>query len=156
MNLTGFIWGFVRKHRWTCAIVMLLSFMWAFEVLFWPFFLRKIDDILSLHDADRTAAWPILKTLLMWGAAGWIFMESGFRLRDYLQARIFPKLEADIRMTMFDHVQRHSPKYFNEHFSGSLANRIGDLDAWEYYNRGSHSAYLYDMEFKHGRFDYRR
>jgi ATP-binding cassette subfamily B protein len=28
---------------------------------------------------------------------------------------------------MFDHVQKHSPKYFNEHFSGNLANKIGDM-----------------------------
>jgi ATP-binding cassette subfamily B protein len=55
------------------------------------------------------------------------FLGRGFRVRDFLQARAYPKLEADIRMAMFDHVQRHSPKYFNEHFSGSLANKIGDL-----------------------------
>ncbi len=127
MKLTGFIWGFLRKHRLISAVIVFLSFMWPFEVLFWPFFLRKIVDTLSLYDADRAAAWPNLKNLLMGGAAAWIFMEGGFRLRDYLQARLFPKLEADIRMSMFDHVQRHSPKYFNEHFSGSLANRIGDM-----------------------------
>ena len=54
-------------------------------------------------------------------------MEGGFRLRDYLSARAFPRIESDIRMVMFDHVQKHSPKYFNEHFSGSLANKIGDM-----------------------------
>jgi ATP-binding cassette subfamily B protein len=30
-------------------------------------------------------------------------------------------------MTMFDHIQHHSPKYFNEHFAGSLANKISDM-----------------------------
>ena len=127
MNLIDFIWEFVRKQRWTFAVILLLSFMWTFETLFWPFFLRKIVDVLMNYDVDRLSAWPFLKNLLMWGAASWIFMEGGFRFRDFLQARAFPKLEADIRMTMFDHVQRHSPKYFNEHFSGSLANKIGDI-----------------------------
>lgn len=61
------------------------------------------------------------------GAGGLILMETGFRTRDYLSARVYPKLEADMRMSMFDHVQRHSPKYFNEHFAGSLANKIGDM-----------------------------
>jgi ATP-binding cassette subfamily B protein len=28
---------------------------------------------------------------------------------------------------MFDHIQRHSPRYFNKHLAGSLANKIGDL-----------------------------
>ena len=127
MDLIAFIWKFVRKQRILFAIIILLSFMWTFETLFWPFFLRKIVDILTRYDLDRFSAWPNLKTLLLWGAGFWIFMETGFRSRDFLQAHAFPKLEADIRMTMFDHVQNHSPKYFNEHFSGSLANRIGDM-----------------------------
>lgn len=127
MNLVNFIWRFVRAQRWAFAFVTLLSFMWTFEMLFWPYFLRKIVDVLTYFDADRVSAWPNLKILLMWGAGSWIFMEMGFRYRDYLMGSVFPKLEADIRMAMFDHVQKHSPKYFNEHFSGSLANKIGDM-----------------------------
>ncbi|MGE3535230.1 MAG: ABC transporter ATP-binding protein [Parachlamydiales bacterium] len=127
MSLTKFIWGFVRKQRWTFTVILLLSLSWTFEMLFWPFFLRKMVDILTHFDMDRISAWPSLKVLLMWGAAAWIFMEFSFRLRDFLQARVYPRQEADIRMAMFDHVQRHSPKYFNEHFSGSLANKIGDM-----------------------------
>ncbi|MES2199676.1 MAG: ABC transporter ATP-binding protein [Chlamydiota bacterium] len=126
-NLIDFVWGFIRKQRLVFAIILFLSFMWTVEILFWPFFLRKIVDVLTLYDVNRLSAWPLLKVLLFLGAASWIFMEAAFRLRDFIQAKSFPKLEADIRMTLFDHVQRHSPKYFNEHFSGSLANKIGDL-----------------------------
>ncbi len=127
MNLIDFIWIFVRKQRWIFAVIQLLSFLWALETLFWPFFLGKIVDVLAQNDINRLSAWPELKILLIWGVVAWIIMDGGFRFRDYLQARVFPKLEADIRMTMFDHVQRHSPKYFNEHFSGSLANKIADM-----------------------------
>lgn len=127
MNLKGFIWNFVRKQRWTFAAISLLSLIWSLDVLFWPFFLREIVDVLTRYEMDRLSAWPLLKIILMWGAGGLLFIEGGFRTRDFLTARAFPKMEADIRMTMFDHVQRHSPKYFNEHFSGSLANKIGDM-----------------------------
>ena len=41
-------------------------------------------------------------------------------------AKAIPRVQADIRMSMFDHVQRHSPHYFNERFAGSLANKITD------------------------------
>jgi ATP-binding cassette subfamily B protein len=101
--------------------------MWVFETLFWPFFLGKVVDVLMHFDADRLSAWALLKPLLVWGAVAWVLMEGGFRLRDYLQAHAHCRMEAEIRMTMFDHVQKHSPKYFNEHFSGSLANKIGDM-----------------------------
>jgi ATP-binding cassette subfamily B protein len=127
MDLIKFFWVFVRKQRWMFASILLLSFVWAIETLYWPFFLGEIVDILVRHDVDRLSAWPVLKPLLLWGAGIWIVMDGGFRLRNFLEARAFPKLEAGIRMTMFDHVQRHSPKYFNEHFSGSLANKISDM-----------------------------
>jgi len=127
MNLFDFVWAFIRKQRWIFTAILFLSFIWAFEILFWPYFLREIVEVLTRFDTDRLSAWPQLKFLLLLGAAGWILMESIFRLRDFLQARAHPKLEAAIRMAMFDHVQRHSPKYFNEHFSGSLANKIGDM-----------------------------
>lgn len=96
-------------------------------MLIWPFYIRKMVDVLTQYEGNRLAAWPSLKLLVILGACYWIFIETGFRLRDYLQARASPKMEADIRMAMFDHVQKHSPKYFNEHFSGSLANKIGDM-----------------------------
>lgn len=127
MKLLSFIWGFVRKQPWIFGISLFLSLMWTFEVLFWPFFLRKIVDVLTRFDLDRMSSLPSLKDPLIWGAAALVFMEAGFRYRGYLLARALPKLEADIRMTMFDHIQKHSPKYFNEHFSGSLANKISDM-----------------------------
>ncbi|HEY5236529.1 MAG TPA: ABC transporter ATP-binding protein, partial [Rhabdochlamydiaceae bacterium] len=126
-NLFSFISGFLKTQRWKFGFIFLLSLLWAMEMLFWPYLLRKIVDILTLYDIDRLSAWPFLKTLLIWGAGGIFFIEVGFRTRDYIAAKAFPQLESDIRMAMFDHVQRHSPKYFNEHFAGSLANKIGDM-----------------------------
>ncbi len=127
MSLKEFIWRFVNKQRWKFAFIFLFSLAWTAEVLFWPFILSRIVDVLARFDADRMHAGPALRIFLLGGAAAWIGMEIAFRGRDWLIAQAFPQLEADIRMTMFDHVQRHSPKYFNEHFSGSLANRISDM-----------------------------
>jgi ATP-binding cassette subfamily B protein len=104
-----------------------LALIWTFDLLIWPFFLRKVIDVLTRYDADRLAAWPSLKIILMWGAGSLVFIESGCRIRDFLLARAFPRMESEIRMMLFDHVQRHSPKYFNENFAGSLASKIGDL-----------------------------
>lgn len=127
MSLKNFIWKFVRTQRGIFIVIMLLSLIWAFDMLLWPFFLRKIVDLLTQYDLDRFSVWPSLKIILLLGALFWIFIEGSFRYRDYLVAIAFPKLEADIRMTMFDHVQRHSPKYFSDHFSGNLTNKIGDM-----------------------------
>jgi len=68
-----------------------------------------------------------LKWLFAAAVCLWVGVEFCFRCRDFLRAYAFPKLESHIRMAMFDHIQHHSPRYFNEHFSGSLSNKISDM-----------------------------
>ncbi len=93
----------------------------------WPYLLRLVIDTFTQFDADRAAVWPALKWLLISGACLLVFVEAAYRARDFISARAFPQMEADIRMAMFDHIQHHSPRYFNEHFAGSLSNKVSDM-----------------------------
>ena len=127
MNLANFILKFLKKQPLAFAGILLFSLIWVFDLLFWPFLLKKIVDCFTQYDASRLLAWPSLKILLILSGCTLILIEGCFRFRDFLTAVTFPKMEAKIRMALFDHVQRHSPKYFNDHFSGSLANKISDL-----------------------------
>ncbi|HEY4831755.1 MAG TPA: ABC transporter ATP-binding protein [Waddliaceae bacterium] len=126
-TLTSFIWHFVRRQRGVFFIIFLVSFLWALDQTVWPYLLQIVIDILTRFENERFAAWSILKVPVFWGLVLWISVEVGFRLQGFLLAYAVPKLEAEIRMAMFDHVQRHSPKYFNEKFAGSLANKVTDM-----------------------------
>jgi ATP-binding cassette subfamily B protein len=125
--LISFIWKSVRLQPWSFFLIYFLSLTWSIDSTVWPYLLRLIIDTLTQYDMDRAGAWMALKWLLVAGICLWVFVEIFFRSRDFLRAHAFPKLEANIRMTMFDHIQHHSPKYFNEHFAGSLSNKIGDM-----------------------------
>lgn len=127
MSIIAFIWKYVSFQRWKFLIIFLLSLVWSLDATLWPYILRLIVDAFTLYDTDRSSAWPALKGLLLFGVSLWVFVEICFRSRDFLQARALPQLEADIRMAMFDHIQHHSPKYFNEHFAGTLSNKINDM-----------------------------
>ncbi len=107
--------------------MFLLTLTWSCDATIWPYILRRIVDVFTQYDTHRESALPALKWLLVAGVSLWVFVEAGFRTRSFIQAKAFPKLEADIRMAMFDHIQAHSPKYFNEHFAGDLANKISDM-----------------------------
>ena len=127
MSLITFVWKFLGKQKLCFSVIWILALIWTFDLLFWPFFLRKIIDILTVYDQNRFSSWADLKVLLLWGLGALVLIEGGCRLRGLLEARAYPRLEADLRMAMFDHVQHHSPKYFNEHFAGALASKIGDM-----------------------------
>lgn len=126
-HLFSFIWTFLRKQPISFFFIFFLSLAWSIDSTVWPYLLRLIIDTLTEYDMDRTSAWSSLKWLLVAGVCLWVVIEVCFRCRDFLRAKAFPKLEADIRMAMFEHIQYHSPKYFNEHFAGSLSNKIGDM-----------------------------
>ena len=125
--LISFIWKFIRLQRWKFFLILLLSLVWSLDATLWPYILGRIVDTFTHFDTDRSAVWPALKGLAIFGVSLWVFVEFCFRWRDFLQAKAFPQIEADIRMAMFDHIQRHSPSYFNEHFAGSLSNKISDM-----------------------------
>ena len=126
-GLISFMWKFMRLQPWSFFFIYLFSLAWSIDSTVWPYLLRLIIDTLTLYDSDRASAWEALKWPLVAGVFLWFLVEFCFRSRDFLQAKVFPKLEADIRMAMFDHIQHHSPKYFNEHFAGSLSNKVGDM-----------------------------
>lgn len=126
-HLLSFIWTFLRKQPISFFFIFFLSLAWSIDSTVWPYLLRLIIDTLTQYDMDRASAWSSLEWLLVAGVCLWVFIEVCFRCRDFLRAKAFPKLEADIRMAMFEHIQHHSPKYFNEHFAGSLSNKIGDM-----------------------------
>lgn len=128
-SLVSFMWGFMRVQSWSFFFIFLLSTTWAIESTLWPYLLRLIIDTLTENDLNRDTAWEALKGTLAFSICFWVAVECCFRGRDFLRARAVPRLEADIRMAMFDHVQHHSPKYFNEHFAGTLSNKIGDMTA---------------------------
>ncbi|MGE3954839.1 MAG: ABC transporter ATP-binding protein [Parachlamydiales bacterium] len=118
----------MRRQKGTFFTVLLLdSFAWSGDALVWPFILRYLIDIFSRYDAQRMAAWGALVYPIAGAFTLVISVEIASRTMGFLMARGVPKLQAEIRMAMFDHVQHHSPHYFNERFAGSLANKITDM-----------------------------
>lgn len=126
-NLVSFIWKFVRLQPYRFFYIFLLCFTWSIDSTLWPYLLRLIIDTMTQHEMSRSTVFQDLEGLFAAAIALWITVEICFRARDFISAKAFPQLESDIRMAMFDHIQHHSPKYFNEHFAGSLSNKIGDM-----------------------------
>lgn len=127
LSLIRFIWQFMRPQRLAFFIIFFAAFAWSLDTLLWPLIFRIVIDIFTQFDTVREAAWSALKLPVLFGLCFWVITETGYRIQGFLLARAIPKLEADIRMAMFDHIQHHSPRYFNEKLAGSLANKITDM-----------------------------
>ncbi|MGC2595355.1 MAG: ABC transporter ATP-binding protein [Rhabdochlamydiaceae bacterium] len=127
-ELIGFVWQFMRRQKGIFMVIFFFDcFAWSLDVMLWPYILHLVIDIFTRYEGDRTAAWEALKGPIIGGVCLVIYIETVSRTMGFLMAKAIPRLEADIRMAMFDHVQHHSPNYFNERFAGSLANKMTDM-----------------------------
>ena len=49
------------------------------------------------------------------------------RLQNWWQAYVIPRFQADVRMSVFDYLNKQSYQYFSNQMAGSLANKVNDL-----------------------------
>ncbi|MBX7067424.1 MAG: ABC transporter ATP-binding protein/permease [Parachlamydiales bacterium] len=126
-ELVGFLWKFMRPQKWTFSSILIQDCLNCLDSLLWPFILRWVIDIFTRFEGNRALAWESLRAPIIASICLIILIEINSRAMGFLMAKAVPKLQADVRMAMFDHVQRHSPRYFNERFAGSLANKITDM-----------------------------
>lgn len=127
-ELFSFIWQFMRLQKWRFIFIFFIDcFVWSLDALLWPYILHVVVDIFTRYEGDRLAAWAALKLPMIGALCLVVYVEMASRTMGFLIAKAIPKLQANIRMVMFDHIQRHSPHYFNERFAGSLANKMTDM-----------------------------
>ncbi len=118
----------MRHQKWTFFVILVLDCLaWPIDALLFPYILSLVINVFIHFEGDRLAAWEALQGPIIAGISLTLFIEIASRTMGFLIGRAIPKLQADIRMEMFDHIQHHSPKYFNERFAGSLANKITDM-----------------------------
>ncbi|HSX25892.1 MAG TPA: ABC transporter ATP-binding protein [Chlamydiales bacterium] len=118
----------MRRQKGIFFLILFLDcFAWPLEAMLWPYILHLVVDLFTRYEGDRMAAWEALKAPVIGALSLVIYIEIASRTMGFLWAKAMPKLQAEIRMAMFDHIQHHSPRYFNERFAGSLANKMTDM-----------------------------
>ena len=126
-TLFGFVFFFLKKQWIKLLLVQFLWFAWSLDQTVFPLLFGKIIDGFTNYIGLREEAWPILRAPILGAMGLWIGIEVSFRLGGILMANVFPKLEKQIRMYMFSHMQDHSQAYFSTHFAGNISTKISDM-----------------------------
>lgn len=126
-ELFSYLLKFINQQKMSFFFIGLSSLVWSLNLVVWPLILRAIIDIFNRYDLVRSEAINELTPIILFSLSFWLLVEVGFRFQGFLLAKALPKLESAVRLDMFDHVQRHSPQYFNKHMAGSLVNKISDM-----------------------------
>lgn len=126
-SLLPFIWHFIKKHWFLIAVAQFFSFAWSIDHTFWPYVIMLLIDTITTFAGDRAEMWTLLAKPIIMGISLWIGVEISFRLSGIAFAKVIPKIDADVRLAMFEYVEKHSYNYFSNNFAGTLANKISDM-----------------------------
>ena len=126
-TLFAFIWHFIKQQKTLFFICQFCLLGFAFEQTLWPYLFSMFVDTISSYTGDKADSWGVLYKPVMLGLGFWFLLEITYRVSGFIVAYIIPKMEASIRMEMFDYVQRHSYTYFSNNFAGNLANKLSDM-----------------------------
>ncbi len=126
-SLLPFIWHFIKKHWFLFAITQFFSFAWSIDHTFWPYIIMLLIDTITTYAGDRSDMWHLLATPITMGISLWLGVEISFRISGIALAKVFPQFEADVRLAMFEYVEKHSYNYFSNNFAGTLSNKISDM-----------------------------
>lgn len=126
-KLMPFIWCFLKKHPASLTIFIFVGLFTAAHVSVAPYLLKVIIDIANQEtQSPQLLLSAIAVPAIIYGILP-LLQNVAFRCWNYAYLRLFPKMRTEIITQMFDYLSRQSHTYFQQNFSGSLANKISDM-----------------------------
>ena len=127
LSLTQFILQVLKPQKGYLAIFAVVALFWAITNTLQPYVLKIIIDIVTNFQGDKVAVFPLIQPYVFLYIFLWIVLCLDMRLLDWVKLKLFPSLSQDIMSRMFSYLNLHSHHYFQNNFSGSLVNRILDM-----------------------------
>jgi ATP-binding cassette, subfamily B, bacterial len=126
-SLFIFLSYFIKRYGWWLLAMQIFCLGWALDHTLMPYVLGRVIDVIVNFSGDKKSVWQVLWIPLVLGAFLWVLTETMYRLAGIVRARVFPNLQAAIRMRMFAYIQQHSYQFFSNQLAGSMGNKINDM-----------------------------
>lgn len=125
-NIIAFAWQFILKKKFIYLILLLIAIISAFDESITPLLLDEVIKNLELFNQNLIVG-SIIKFSIYKMIFVWLIFDSLYRICGLISSNIFPVLEAQIRMFIFNEVQYYKPTFFSHDAKeGSLENSIAD------------------------------
>ncbi len=126
-GLYEFIKTYLRPYSGRFSLLLLLTIIAgaisSIDTVLLKFTINSVSSV-SLTDGQH---WSVMSMLAGLYAFWWFVVGMQWRLYEYIYIRMFPALEEDIVHSLFEYTEGHSHKFFQEHFSGGVANRVIEM-----------------------------
>lgn len=107
----------------------LIGACWALINTFTPYMLKLIIDHVVDFKGSKIDLVQTTQPYIFGYIALWVALSLSMRLLDWVKLKLFPTLREDVMCKMFNYLNLHSHHYFQNNFSGSLINKITDMQS---------------------------
>ena len=126
MSSFGFIWQYIKRHKWQFVCGLITLFVVDFANIYIPQLTAEVTDGLTSHTIDMSDVWFYIFCILGVGAV----IALGRFLWRFFFFGASRSIEKEIRNEMFEHLEKMSVEYYNEHKTGDLMTRFtSDLNS---------------------------
>ena len=126
-NLTAFTFllNSIKPFKFYVGLHLFVVLYNAIDLSLWPYISKLLVDKLTLtpHEQAFSAAWPLGLLLIFFTFLPGII----WRFSDYAWMHLTPLMKKKITNDAMDYTLQHSHNFFQNNFSGSLANKVRDL-----------------------------
>ena len=126
-NLTAFTFllNSIKPFKFYVGLHLIVVLYNAIDLSLWPYISKLLVDKLTLtpHEQAFSAAWPLGLLLIFFTFLPGII----WRFSDYAWMHLTPLMKKKITNDAMDYTLQHSHNFFQNNFSGSLANKVRDL-----------------------------
>ncbi len=114
-------WHYVRKHPRGLGFMFTVVTLASVAAVSESYILKLILDRVAESDSSEVGSLFLLIGLLFVVNQ----LENGFfRASGFTGLRVMPQIRTEVRWDLFRHLRGHSQRFFNNYFSGSLAQKI--------------------------------
>jgi ATP-binding cassette, subfamily B, bacterial len=125
-SVFSFIWSFVIKYKFALLVLLTTSTIAAFDEAITPFMLNIVLKNIEKLNANLIS-YSAVQISIFYMIGVWIFFDILYRISGLLSSYIYPKIEAKVRMMIFQEIQFYRPSYFaDEAMEGVVENSVSD------------------------------
>jgi ATP-binding cassette, subfamily B, bacterial len=123
----AFLWHFIKRQPVAFTIILITAFIWSFNEMFFPYFIKLIVNTIHDFKGSRAAIYSALELPIIALILLWVTTELCMRAQGILLIYTFPRFRANIRETVYAYTKQHSHEYFSNNFAGSIGQKLSSL-----------------------------
>ncbi|MDP3559043.1 MAG: ABC transporter ATP-binding protein [Legionellaceae bacterium] len=127
LSLKKFLVEVIKPYKWFIVAMCFIAFYWGINNSLTPYVLKLIIDKVVAFEGDKSAVLSAVMPYVVLYILLWVGVALDMRFLDWVRLKLLPSLRYDIMTKMFAYLEGHSHRYFQNNFSGSLSNKITDM-----------------------------